>query len=163
MDYIVPDVLDYNLKILFCGTAPSRISAKMLCYYGNKNNKFWKTLFEVGFTDKLIRPVEYTKLLEYRFGLTDLVKNNSGNDEDIEINEEHRKDFEYKIMKYNPKIIAFTSKNAAYFYFRKKLHYGLQKIKIFNSKVFVLPSTSPLASKFWDISYWEQLKDLSNG
>lgn len=159
-NYIVPDLLDYNLVIVFCGTAPSRISAAKKCYYGNPNNKFWKTLFEIGLVDELIDPTNYKTLLKYRIGLTDICKRISGNDNELTVTNNDRNEFEEKIKKYKPKIVAFTSINAYKFYKNVKISYGLQRDILFDSKIFVLPSTSPLASRFWDINYWKNLKSI---
>jgi len=158
--YIVPDLLDKNLILVFVGTAPSRISAKKICYYGNKNNRFWSTLFEIKLVDKLIMPEKYQELLTYRIGLTDIIKRQAGNDNELKVSENDIKEFEAKIKNYKPKVIALTSKNAYKFYYGKNCDYGLQLEEMFGAKVFVLPSTSPLAFKFWDIKYWKELKKI---
>ena len=47
---ILPDVLTYNLKIVFCGTAASKKSKLLKSYYAGPGNKFWKTLYEIKLT-----------------------------------------------------------------------------------------------------------------
>ena len=41
---ILPDLLDYNLDIVFCGMAASKKSKKVKAYYAGPGNKFWKIL-----------------------------------------------------------------------------------------------------------------------
>ena len=40
---ILPDLLDYDLNIVFCGTAASKKSKNFNAYYAGPGNKFWKT------------------------------------------------------------------------------------------------------------------------
>ena len=40
-EFILDDIINYNLKAVFCGTAASRVSAKLKSYYAGPNNKFW--------------------------------------------------------------------------------------------------------------------------
>ena len=42
---ILPDVLTYNLKIVFCGTAASKKSKQVNAYYAGHGNKFWNTIY----------------------------------------------------------------------------------------------------------------------
>ena len=63
---ILPDLLDYNLNIIFCGTAASKKSKKVNAYYAAPGNKFWKTLHEIELTDRHLQPHEFKLLLEYK-------------------------------------------------------------------------------------------------
>lgn len=102
---------------------------------------------------------------DFGIGLTDLVHTQYGNDKEIS-SENYEVDlFIEKMCKYKPDYIAFTSKAAASFALDFKgvtslLDYGLQNQTIGSSKVFVLPSTSGSARRFWDEKYWFQLKEL---
>ena len=70
---MLPDLLDYNLLVVFCGTAAGTVSAERKRYFAGKGNKFWKTLYEVGLTPSRLEPAEYKLLLEYGIGLAPLV------------------------------------------------------------------------------------------
>ena len=71
---MLPDLLDYNLLVVFCGTAAGTVSAERKRYFAGKGNKFWKTLYEVGLTPSRLEPAEYKLLLEYGIGLAPLVE-----------------------------------------------------------------------------------------
>ena len=76
---ILPDLLDHNLDIVFCGTAAGDISASRKSYYAAPGNQFYPTLWNCGFTSRLLLPEEFNKLTSYRIGLTDLAKLAHGN------------------------------------------------------------------------------------
>lgn len=163
---ILPDLLKVDLKIVFCGTAAGNKSAGRKAYYAGAGNLFFPTLASCGFTPRIIKPHEYPDLLLYKIGLTDLAKHHFGMDKDLK--EEHfdTKNFEEKILNFQPKIICFNGKEAAKVYFNLKytrqVNYGLQNQIIGNTKLFVAPSTSLQAIAYWDESIWQQLKTLIN-
>ena len=155
--YLVPDLLAPNLRLVFCGTAPSRISAREKAYYANPANQFWKTLHRVGLTPQLLKPQEYPELLKLGIGLTDLCKTCSGNDDELPPEALEREEFTRKIRRYQPKLIAFTSKHGASIYFGKKVEYGLQKDTLGNTQFYVCCSTSGRARRFWREEVWKGL------
>lgn len=65
---MLPDVLEYKLKAAFCGTAVGHKSARASACYVGPGNKFWKILYEIGFTPRVLRPKEYSTLLQLRRG-----------------------------------------------------------------------------------------------
>src|SRR5688500_18994704 len=77
---ILPDLLRKDLKVIFCGTAAGRESARQSAYYAGPGNRFWDSLYQVGLTPRLLQPSEYTELLNWRLGLTDICKTVAGND-----------------------------------------------------------------------------------
>src|ERR1700753_2698222 len=80
---LVPDLLQSGLKLVFCGTAPSRVSAAAGHYYAHPQNKFWRTLHEVGLTPRVLAPCEFPLLTQWRIGLTDIAKFNSGQENEL--------------------------------------------------------------------------------
>ncbi|HEX5629490.1 MAG TPA: mismatch-specific DNA-glycosylase, partial [Usitatibacteraceae bacterium] len=81
--HLVPDVLAPGLRLVFCGTAPSRASAAARAYYAKPGNRFWPALHAAGFTPRRFHPSEYAALLGLGIGLTDLCKGHSGNDDEL--------------------------------------------------------------------------------
>ena len=160
---VLPDLLEPNLKLVFCGTAASTVSAREEAYYGNPTNYFWRTLYSVGLTPRQFAPKEFPQLLEYHIGLTDMAKNAIGNDLDLSKADFDADGFHEKMAKYQPQVIAFTSKKAASVALRtktSKLEYGLQKDKLEQSYVWVLTSPSGAARGYWDESVWQALADF---
>lgn len=165
---MLKDVLADDLDIVFCGTAKGEASARLGYYYAGPGNKFYAILSNAGFTPKRLLPRECYEINKYKIGLTDLVHTQSGNDNQIDDENYDVGGFILKMEKYKPKFIAFTSKKAASFAmgFRgvtSLIDYGLQEKQIGNSKVFVLTSTSGSARRYWDESYWIELKEMLKG
>jgi TDG/mug DNA glycosylase family protein len=163
---VLPDALTDNLNIVFCGTAAGNKSAERKAYYTGPGNLFYPTLASCGFIPKLLYPDEFIKLLDYKIGLTDLVKNHYGADKDLLKEHYNITSFNNKILKFQPDIICFNGKEAAKVFFNLKstreINYGLQLKTIGKTKIFVAPSTSALAKKYWDESIWRELKKLTN-
>jgi double-stranded uracil-DNA glycosylase len=157
--YLVPDLLVPNLKLVFCGTAPSKKSAEARAYYAKPGNRFWPSLHETGITPRRFAPHEYPSLLDLRIGLTDLCKTHSGVDADLPDDAFDVEAFHRKIQRYRPGIVAFTSKNAGAAVFGAQPAYGWQATRIGATRLFVLPSPSGLATRFFDITYWQMLVD----
>jgi len=155
--YLVPDLLAPNLKLVFCGTAPSAISAREKAYYANPGNQFWPTLHRVGITPRRFTPGEYPALLELGIGLTDLCKTVSGNDDELPPAALDREALADKIRRYQPGLVAFTSKNAAAIYLGRKSEYGLQQDRLGDTRFYVCCSTSGRARRFWQEDIWKAL------
>ncbi len=155
------DLLRKNQKVVFCGTAAGTVSAQKRQYYAGPGNKFWRTLFEIGLTDRLFLPSEFENLLKYNIGLTDLEKKQSGSDKDIKFKKKSSEELTKRIENYKPNILCFNGKTSAKKYLGKKsIDFGLQKESIGKTKLFVAPSTSGAANRFWDIKLWRKLARL---
>jgi TDG/mug DNA glycosylase family protein len=158
---MLPDLLDENLRVVICGTAVANYSAKAGSYYAGAGNKFWQVLRDVGLTPIMLNSEEYQKLLVYRIGLTDLAKKIAGSDNTIPSDAFDIEGFEKKIQNYRPKVVCFNGKRTAEIYLRKKcVEFGFQKEKIASSRLFVAPSTSGVAKRWWDQKRWQELSDF---
>src|SRR5213080_4413025 len=69
-DSAVSDVLDVELRVVFCGINPGRISAAAGAHFANPRNDFWRLLHVAGFTPRLLAPSEQRELKRYGCGLT---------------------------------------------------------------------------------------------
>lgn len=154
---LIPDLLQPGLRLVFCGTALSRISAREQAYYANPGNLFWRTLHETGLTPERLAPKDYARLLDYNIGLTDLCKTTSGQDDELPKERIDVLAFWQKMEIHRPGLIAFTSKNAAQWALGHKVEYGLQSELHQGHRVYVCCSTSGLARRFFKIEVWQQL------
>jgi len=100
------------------------------------------------------------ELLEIGIGFTDLAKSVAGNDHILRPSHFGRKELTQKILEFRPRFLAFTSKRAAEEYLEESVSYGLQQPQIGDTKIFVLPSPSGAAQKYWDATRWKQLAEL---
>lgn len=100
---ILPDLLQANLNIVFCGTAPGTVSAQRGAYYANAGNAFWRTLFEVGLTPHQVSPIDFQSITKYRLGLTDLAKQVYGADSSLKKSDFGPSELREKILHHAPK------------------------------------------------------------
>lgn len=163
-NHILPDLLRPELRLVFCGTAPSKRSAAIGAYYAGPGNKFWQTLHVTGITPRLLAPTEWRVLDGLDIGFTDLAKAHFGMDRDLPSGAFDAKRLRTAIELNRPERLAFTSKTAARAYLRTaKVHYGLQDIRIGRTQIWILPSTSGAASGAWTIGPWQDLARNLNG
>lgn len=162
---MLQDVLTKNLDVVFCGTAKGKSSALKGFYYAGPGNKFYSVLRTVGLTPNKLEPKDCYDINKYNIGLTDLVHNEYGNDNQISSENYDVAGFIAKMEMFQPKYIAFNSKKAASFVLGYQgvtsiVQYGLQNKTIGQSRLFVLPSTSGSSRRYWDEGYWFDLKRL---
>ncbi len=153
--FALPDVLGEKPSVVFCNIGGR--SSQSSGYYTDSRNRFWIVLFRIGLIPNTLSPKEYRTLPKYGIGLTELNKtsrfnNKSDSEYDLE-------GFRAKIEQYSPAVVAFNGKRAAQELYGYSVHYGLQPEPIGNSTVFVLPSTSGIARKYWNEWYWRELAD----
>ena len=150
-----------GLAVVFCGTAASTVSAHRRAYYAGPGNAFWPTLFEIGLTPRLLQPEEFRDIPQFGLGLTDLAKTASGADHSLRPSHFDCVSFKRKINLFQPGILAFTSKRAATEFLDRPVSYGLQAEGINATALFVLPSPSGAARRYWDLDPWRELADLT--
>jgi TDG/mug DNA glycosylase family protein len=155
---ILPDVLAPGLRVVFCGSAAGAASARLGAYYAGPGNKFWPTLNRTGLTPALIAPADFRSVLSHGIGLTDLCKIESGADAHLTGDADDVEALAAKIARYQPALLAFNGKRAAtVFLGTSELAYGAQRIGLGKTAVYVLPSTSGAANRWWDETPWEDL------
>ncbi|NII54716.1 mismatch-specific DNA-glycosylase [Luteibacter sp. SG786] len=158
--FVLPDVLQHGLRVVFCGTAAGTRSAREGAYYAHPGNMFWRTLFAVGLTPRLLAPAEYPLLPAFGIGLTDLSKYHYGNDAELPVDAFDVAALRQKIERFAPGAIAFTSKHGGTAALGKGTGYGLQEERFANVPTFVLPSPSGQARRSWDLRTWQAMADV---
>jgi len=157
---VLPDVLAPDLDILFCGTAAGTASAVQRAYYAGPGNRFWPTLFDVGLITVALRPRDYARCLEWRLGFTDLAKHVHGSDGALATEHFDAPRLFRLIAAYAPRIVAFTGKRAASEFLGRGVDYGLLEETVDRSRLFVLPSPSGAARRYWSAGPWRELARL---
>jgi len=158
-DFVLPDLLEPGLRLVFCGTAAGTRSAQEGAYYAHPGNMFWRTLFATGLTPRLLAPAEYPLLPSFGIGLTDLSKFHYGNDADLPVDAFDVAALEDKVRRFAPRVIAFTSKHGGLAALGKGIGYGRQPRTFGGAQAFVLPSPSGQARRSWDLRVWQALAD----
>jgi TDG/mug DNA glycosylase family protein len=157
MAEVLPDILQPGLRVVFCGTAAGRASAKARAYYAGPGNSFWKTLHSTGLTPTQLSPAEFERLPEHGIGLTDICKVLHGSDEEVGTVEFDVDGLQARIAAAEPANLAFNGKNAARGALERAVDFGPQPEHIGGAAVWVLPSTSGAARRYWDIEPWQEL------
>lgn len=154
---VLPDILKPGLTVVFCGSAASSISAQQSAYYANPQNRFWRVLFEAGFTPNLLEATDFKAVIRFAIGLTDLAKKESGRDDQLSKHAYEAESLAAKIKRYTPRHLAFTGKKPAEAFLKIPVAYGLQQEGIGPTKIWVLPSPSPAARRYWNSEPWQNL------
>jgi double-stranded uracil-DNA glycosylase len=149
----VPDVLVPDLRIVFVGINPGRVSAAAHAHFANPRNDFWRLLHAARLTSRLFDPQEQFALLEERIGVTNAAYRTTPGSGDL-----RRADFagsaqrlERIARELKPAWLAFVGKEAHRGAFGTRADLGLQERKLADANLFVLPSTSPAnAAVPWD-------------
>jgi TDG/mug DNA glycosylase family protein len=159
---VLPDLLAPGLALVFCGTAAGAVSAQKGAYYAGPGNYFWRTLHEAGLTPHRFAPSQFADLLALGIGLTDLNKRQFGQDADLDPAHWDVPGLVARLEACRPTRLAFTSKTAAAVALGRPtgaLRAGSQDATIAGAEVWVLPSPSGQARRFWDAAPWLALGD----
>jgi TDG/mug DNA glycosylase family protein len=141
----VPDVLAPGLRVVFCGINPGRWSATAGAHFANPRNDFWRLLHDAGFTPRLLAPEEQEQLLSFALGVTNAALRTTRGSGDL-----RRGDFAGAAERLagiaeelRPEWIAFVGKEAYRGAFGERPELGEQQRSLAETRLFVLPSTSP--------------------
>jgi double-stranded uracil-DNA glycosylase len=162
----VPDVLDTDLRVVFCGINPGRVSAAAGAHFANPRNDFWRLLQAAGFTQRVYEPSEQHALLAEGIGLTNAARRTTPGSGDL-----RRSDFADSAARLQriacdlrPLWIAFVGKEAYRGAFGERPELGVQPRELDTTSLFVLPSTSPAnAAVAWEerLRWFRELADLT--
>ena len=153
----VEDLIAYNLKVLFCGINPGLWSGATGFHFAKPGNRFWKTLYLAGFSNRLLHPSEEQELLENGYGITCFCKRTTATAAEL-TNEEiiaGGKALVQKIKKFKPQFLAVLGIGAYRTAFNQpKARLGLQNETIGETRIWLLPNPSGLNAHY-------QLGDLA--
>lgn len=141
----LPDLLEEGLAVVFCGINPGLQAAASGHHFEGRGNRFWRTLQEAGFTDRLLRPEDDHLLLDYQCGLTAVVERPTARADELSSAEflAAAVAIEKKIALYRPGFVAFLGKLAyGAIVGRNAVAWGRQPDALQGSSVWVLPNPS---------------------
>lgn len=141
----LPDVLAYGLRVLFCGINPGRVSAAAGAHFANPRNDFWRLLHAAGLTPRLLEPSEQFELLRYGVGVTNAASRTTPGSGDLRKSDfaDAAERLERLAMELKPAWIGFVGKEAYRGGFGERPSFGVQDRRLGDTRLFVLPSTSP--------------------
>jgi len=156
-DKRVRDVIAPGLRVVFCGINPGLYSAVTGHHFARPGNRFWPTLYQSGFTPRLLIPAEEKELLTFGYGITNLVPRATATADELAPEElvagRHR--LASKVKRYQPQVVAVLGISAYRTAFAQKtVALGPQHERLSNSVIWVLPNPSGLNAHY-------QLADLA--
>src|SRR5215510_4976294 len=129
----VPDVIAHGLQLLFCGINPGLYTAAVGHHFARPGNRFWPAL------------------LKASYSITNLVARATTSASELS-NEEYvrrARILEKKILRYNPKCIAFLGVGAYRAAFgRHKAVIGRQDERLGGALIWTLPNPSGLNANY---------------
>ena len=152
----VPDIIAPDLHILFCGINPSLYSAAVGHHFARPGNRFWRSLYAAGFTERLLAPFEDRDLVQFGYGLTNIVDRSSARADELDAEELviGQRQLSAKVQHYRPQCLAVLGIGAYRTAFnRPKAVMGRQDESLDGAIVWVLPNPSGLNAHY-------QLEDL---
>src|SRR5215467_6024619 len=137
----VPDVLAPELRIIFVGINPGRVSAAARAHFANPRNDFWRLLHAARLTSRLYAPDEQFALLDEGIGVTNAAYRTTPGSGDL-----RRADFAGSVERLErigrtlrPRWLAFVGKEAYRGVFGARPELGLQERTLGDTRLFVLP------------------------
>lgn len=162
----VPDIIDYNLNILFIGFNPGLRSAATGHHFAGYSNKFWKLLAAAGLTPCQFRPEEDRNLLAVGLGITNIVARPSRAAAEITRAEYQagKEILTAKLRRYSPRIACFAGVGVyKALAGRAKIKCGQQPVQTVAGVIdFVVPSPSGLTRIVFaeQLAYYQELARL---
>lgn len=155
-DKTIRDVIAPGLRILFCGINPGLYSGATGHHFARPGNRFWPTLYQAGFTPRLLDPSEQRELLPLGYGITNLVARTTATADELSPEEllAGQKRLTAKVKRYRPRLLAVLGIGAYRTAFQEpRAALGLQTRSIADVRIWVLPNPSGLNAHY-------QLADL---
>ena len=165
----VPDVLPergQDVSVVFCGINPGRVSAAAHAHFANPRNDFWRLLHAARFTSRLYAPAEQLEVVREGIGLTNAAYRTTPGSGDLRRSDFDRARIERIAAAYRPQWLAFVGKEAYRGLFVERPELGVQSRTLGDTRLFVLPSTSPAnAAVPWRerLRWFEELAGRASG
>ena len=147
----VRDVIAPGLQVLFCGINPGLYTAAVGHHFARPGNRFWKALYEAGFTERLLSPFDECELLRLGYGVTNVVRRATALAGTLTKEEviEGGRQLARKVRRYQPHILAVLGMGAYRLAFAQpQATVGRQQLTIANTILWVLPNPSGLNANY---------------
>lgn len=159
----VPDVIADDLKCLFVGINPGLYTAAIGHHFGRPGNRFWPALYAGGFTPRLLSPYEEYELLDYGYGVTNLVERATNMADELRADElkAGARVLARKIRKYGPRVVAVLGVTSYRMAFgQPRAVCGPQPDRLEGAVVWLLPNPSGLNAHYTPKSLAKIFREL---
>lgn len=156
---LVADVIAPGLHVLIAGINPGLYSAAVGHHFARPGNRFWPALHAAGITPRLLAPEEERELLNWGYGITNIVDRASAVASELTRDEllAGARQLTAKVEHFAPRILAILGISAYRTAFGKpKAVLGRQPEHIATTEIWVLPNPSGLNAHFQiaDLAEW---------
>ncbi len=144
-DKVVPDILEEDLDVLFCGINPGLISGAVGHHFANPGTRFWPALHRSGFTPHQLRPDQEDVLLELGLGITNVVARTTAQASELSRPEvvEGGRELRRKVLRWRPRWLAVLGVTVYRDAFDdRRAAVGPQTMRIGDTRVWLLPNPS---------------------
>ncbi len=147
----VPDIIAPRLKVLFVGINPGLYSGAVGHHFARPGNRFWPVLFKAGFTRRQLLPREERELIQYGYGITNIVSRATASAAELDQEELQAggRLLAAKVKRRRPHIVAVLGLQAFRTAFgQPKAGFGPREERIGTAKLWVLPNPSGLNASY---------------
>lgn len=165
---VLPDYLREGLDVVFVGINPGTRSAAAGHHYAGASNHFWPLLYEAGFVGEPLTCRDDARVLEWGIGLTNMVARPSPSIVDLSMHElrEGAGILRAKLELYQPRFACFNGKRIYDVFSATKASLGMQVDRIGETRLYVMPSTSPRGATYQradKLKFFRELRELIAG
>jgi TDG/mug DNA glycosylase family protein len=146
-----PDILANGLAVVFCGNNPGLTTERSGYSFSSPSNRFWAVIHLAGFTDARLEPQEERRLLDYRCGLTPVVRRATRRASEVSNREfrDARPELEERMRRFAPRSLAFLGKRAyTAMTGSVDVEWGRQREAFAGIETWILPNPSGLNRSF---------------
>jgi TDG/mug DNA glycosylase family protein len=159
----VADLVGPDLRVLFCGINPGKLSGDLGLHFARAGNRFWKLLFAGGFTESVLSPADQHILPGLGIGITNLVARATTAASELGVAElrEGTTQLEAKVGMLRPRCVAVLGLQAYRTAFqRPRAVIGPQPELIGGALLWLLPNPSGLQAQYQLPEMTEMFKAL---
>ncbi len=163
MEQAVADLVGPDLRALFCGINPGRLSGDLGLHFARSGNRFWKLLCAGGFTESVLLPAEQHTLPGLGIGITNLVGRATAAASELSVAElrEGATRLEAKVAMLRPRCVAVLGLQAYRTAFRRpEAVIGPQPELLGGALLWLLPNPSGLQAHYQLPEMSEMFKSL---
>jgi TDG/mug DNA glycosylase family protein len=163
MEQSLADLAGPDLRVLFCGINPGRLSGELGLHFARPGNRFWKLLGAGGFTETVLLPAQQHTLPGLGIGITNLVGRVTAAASELSVAElrEGATRLEAKVGMLRPRCVAVLGLQAYRTAFlRPEAVIGPQPEPLGGALLWLLPNPSGLQAHYQLPEMIEMFKTL---
>jgi double-stranded uracil-DNA glycosylase len=155
-DATVPDLVGPGLRVLLVGINPSLWSAWSELHFARPGNRLWRTLYDAGFTPRLLDPSDTGELIAAGLGITNLVARATARADELSDDEVRAgvAPLRLLVQRHRPAYVAFLGISTYRIAFgriasgARRATVGAQPETFEDARVWVLPNPSGLNASY---------------